>query len=179
MISQESVIDNIINTLQNMLNREYPDVKGLQDPVLGQVLQFKVIIKSPFVQVLHTGGLHWVAISRSGCNNGEVCIMDSLFDGRLSQHTKRQICSLMNCKKAKIVVSSLPLQQQHNGVDCSLFAIAFVQFVMHYKRYPINITFKQSLMRNHVMEALGKNKLELFLVIKGMPIEPMKVCKRK
>ena len=28
--------DYIINALQNMLNnQEYPDVKGLQDPVLG------------------------------------------------------------------------------------------------------------------------------------------------
>ena len=33
-------------------------VKSLQDPVLGQELQFKVINESPFVQVLHTGGLH-------------------------------------------------------------------------------------------------------------------------
>ena len=102
--------------------------------------------------------------------------MDSLFHGKLSQQTKRQICSLMNCKKPKIVVNVL---QQNNGVDCGLFAIAFVQFVMHYKKYPINITFKQSLMRNHAMEALEKNKLELFPVIKDMPIEPVKVCKKK
>ena len=47
--------DDIINALQNMLSREYPDVKGMQDPVLGQALQFKVINESPFVQVLYTG----------------------------------------------------------------------------------------------------------------------------
>ena len=44
MISKESVValksnrmlsDDIINALQNMLNRQYPDVKGLQDSVLG------------------------------------------------------------------------------------------------------------------------------------------------
>ena len=33
-------------------------------------------------------------------------------------------------------------------------------------------------MRNQAMEALGRNK-ELSPVIKGMPIEPVKVCKRK
>ena len=102
--------------------------------------------------------------------------MYSLFHGKLSQQTKRQICSLMNCKKPKIVVNVL---QQNNGVDCGLFAIAFVQFLMYYKKYPINITFKQSLMRNRAMEALEKNKLELFPVIKDMPIEPVKVCKKK
>ena len=105
--------------------------------------------------------------------------MDSLFHGRLSQQTKHQICSLMNCKNPKIVVNALPLQQQNNGVDSSLFTIAFVQFVKYYKKYSINITFKQSLMRNHAMESLEKNKLELFPDIKGMPIEPVKVCKRK
>ena len=59
MISKESAVavknnrkfsDNIINALQNMLNREYRDVKGRQDPVLGQALQFKVINESLFVQ---------------------------------------------------------------------------------------------------------------------------------
>ena len=146
MISKESVLalknnrmlsDDIINALQNMLSREYPDVKGLQDPALGQALQFKVINESLFVQVLHTGGFHWIAINTFGCNNGEVCIMDSLFHGRLSQQTKHQICSSMNSKKPKIVVNVLPLQQQNNGYDCGLFAKAFVQFVMHYKKYLI------------------------------------------
>ena len=58
MISKESVLalknnrmlsDDIINALQNMLSREYPDEKGLQDPALGQALQFKVINESSFV----------------------------------------------------------------------------------------------------------------------------------
>ena len=63
--------------------------------------------------------------------------MDSLFHGRLSQQTKHQICSSMNSEKPKIVVNVLPLQQQNNGYDCGLFAKAFVQFVMHYKKYLI------------------------------------------
>ena len=49
-----------------MLSREYPDVKGMKDPVLGQALQFKVINESPFVQVLYTGGFHWIAIITFG-----------------------------------------------------------------------------------------------------------------
>ena len=163
MISKESVLalknnrmlsDNSINALQNIRSQEYSDVKGLQDPVLGQALQFKVIIDSPLVQVLHTGGFYWIAISTFDCNNGEVCIMDSLFHGRLPQHTKRQICSFRNRKTPKIVVNALPLQHQNNGVDCGLFAISLVQFFMHYKKYPINITFEQSLLRNQAMEAL-------------------------
>ena len=52
------------------------------------------------------------------------------------------------------MVNSLPLQQENNGVDCGLFAIAFLQFVMHHKKYLMNITLKQPLMRNHVKETL-------------------------
>ena len=105
--------------------------------------------------------------------------MDSLFHGRMPQQTKHQICSLLKFKKTKIVLNFLPLQQQNNGVDCGLFAIAFVQFTMHYIKYPINITFKQSLMWNHPMEALERNELDLSPIIKGISIEPAKVCKRK
>ena len=63
------------------------------------------------------------------------------------------------------MVNALPLQQQNNNVDCGISAIAFVYFVLRYKKYPINITFKQSLMQNHALEALEQNKLELFPVI--------------
>ena len=63
------------------------------------------------------------------------------------------------------MVNALPLQQQNNSVDCGIFAIAFVHFVLRYKKYLINITFKQFLMQNHALEALEKNKLELFPVI--------------
>ena len=107
--------NDIINALQDMLSPEYPDVKS------GQALQLKVINESLFVQVLNTGGFHWIAIGTFGCNNAEVCIIDSQFHGRLSQQTKRQICSLMNFKKPKIVVNALQLQQHNNGVDCSQF----------------------------------------------------------
>ena len=82
--------------------------KGPSGSCFG-ALQFKVINESPFVQVLHTVRLQWVAISTIGCNNGEVCIMDSLFHRRMPQKTKHQICSLMEFKKAKIVVNFLPL----------------------------------------------------------------------
>ena len=58
VISKESVLglknnrllsDDIINALQKILSREYPDVKGLHDPALGQALKFKVINESSFV----------------------------------------------------------------------------------------------------------------------------------
>ena len=58
MVSKESVAalknnrtlsDDNFNTLQNMLNREYPHINGLLDPVLGQALQFKVIVRTGYL----------------------------------------------------------------------------------------------------------------------------------
>ena len=58
MVSKESAAalknnrtlsDGNFNTLQNMLNREYPHVNGLLDHVLGQALQFKVIVRTGYL----------------------------------------------------------------------------------------------------------------------------------
>ena len=58
MVSKESVAalknnrtlsDDNFNTLQNMLNREYPHINGRLDPVLGQALQFKVIVRTGYL----------------------------------------------------------------------------------------------------------------------------------
>ena len=84
--------DNIIQTFQQMLKIQYPDANGLQDPVLGQALSFAVYQTTPFVQVLHDGSLHWVAISTYNCKEGEIFLMDSMFRGRVAHKTKRQIC---------------------------------------------------------------------------------------
>ena len=41
--------DNIIQKFQQMLKLQYPDANGLQDPVLGQALNFAVYQTTPFV----------------------------------------------------------------------------------------------------------------------------------
>ena len=50
-----------------MIKAQYPIINGLQDPVLGQTLNFNVFKSNPFVQILHDGNLHWVTISTYGC----------------------------------------------------------------------------------------------------------------
>ena len=117
--------DEVINRLQDMLKTSYPHSKGLQNTLLGERYQFD-ITKAPFVQVLHNGNLHWLANSTVNCAEDEVVVMDSLFHGKLTEHTKRQICALINCKNDKIIVKVLPVQQQTNNIDCGLYAIAFL-----------------------------------------------------
>ena len=88
--------DNVVNDFQKMMEKQFAEANGLQDPILSQTLCFKVQKNKPFVQVLHGSKLHWIAISTYGCNEGEVCYIDSLFKGRMAYHTKQQISAILN-----------------------------------------------------------------------------------
>ena len=66
------VSESVINSFQQMLKSQYIQANGLQDPVLGQEPNFDVYRNLPFVQILHDGNLHWVAINPYGCNPSEV-----------------------------------------------------------------------------------------------------------
>ncbi len=68
---------------------------GLQNPILGQNLSFK-IVSGQAVQILHTGGNHWITI---GTNGNEVRVYDSLRSKRLPFDTKEQIASLLHCQE--------------------------------------------------------------------------------
>ena len=117
--------DNVVNVFQKMMEKQFPEANGLKDPILGQTLSFKVQKNKPFVQVLHDGKLHWIAISTYGCNESEVCYIDNLFKGRIADHTKQQISAILNCDLKHVKIKFLPVQQQSNRIDCSVFALAF------------------------------------------------------
>ena len=70
--------DNIINAVQKMLKKQFSQANGLQDPVLGQTLNFNITRNLSFVQVLYDGRIHWIAVSTFNCNRGEINLMDSL-----------------------------------------------------------------------------------------------------
>ena len=50
--------DNIVNTVQKMLKKQFTEANGLQDPVLEPGLNFQVYRSIPFVQVLHDSRMH-------------------------------------------------------------------------------------------------------------------------
>ena len=89
-------------------------------------------------------------------------VMDSKFHYSLSVQTKKQISAFLHCQLKTIHVTILPVQQQIGGVDCGLFAIAFLQFILSCKQNPVGVSFEQSSMRNHILKCLKNNRLELF-----------------
>ena len=89
-ISDNRMLNNsIINAVQKLLKRQFSQANGVQDPVLGQTLNFNVTRNLPFVQVLHDGRIHWIAVSTFNCNEGEINLIDSPFKGRVSDHSKQ------------------------------------------------------------------------------------------
>ena len=122
--------DNIINTVQKMLKKQFSQATGLQDSVLGQTLNFNLNRNLPFAQVLHHGGLPWIAVSTFHSNEREINLMDSLFNRRVSDNSKQQIYALLNCRNKNIKINVLPVQQQKHGVDCGLFPLTFSSEVL-------------------------------------------------
>ena len=104
---------------------------------------------TPFVQVLHDGKLHWIAISTYGCHEGEVFCFDNLFKERIADHTMQQICAIMNCDLKHVKINVLPVQQQSNGVDCGVFALAFCFHIFSEKVNPAGIFSDESKFRHH------------------------------
>ena len=56
-----------------------------------------------FVQVLHTGGDHWVTVSTIGCKPGEICLYDSLAR-KPSKDLEAQIAALLCTKERSITI---------------------------------------------------------------------------
>ena len=135
--------DSVINSFQQMLKSQHIHANGLQDPVLGLGLNFTICRNVLFVQILHYGNLHWVAISTYGCNPGEVFLMDSSFNWRIAYHTKRQICYIVNNDQDVLKIIALPVQRQSNGVDCGVFTIGFISYrIINHQSTP-NLTLRK------------------------------------
>ena len=129
----------------------------------------------PFVQVLHDGKLHWKPISTYGCNEGEVCYIDSLFKGRIADHMKQQICAILNCDfKHQVKIKVLPVQQQSNGVDFGVFVLAFCFHILSEKANLVGIFFDESKFRHHLLHCLTANLISPFPKSNG---QAMKTCK--
>ncbi|XP_065682327.1 uncharacterized protein LOC136095537 [Hydra vulgaris] len=118
---------------------------GLQDPIKGKVMSFDPCPSKPFVQILHDGNIHWVCITT----------YDLL---RLREHAPSY-----TVHKKKIVIKVLPVQQQTNGVDCGLYAIAWARQVLETNGIPPSThMFEQNEMRNHLLNCILNNQLDVF-----------------
>ena len=121
VMSGRMLNDGLIDAASKMLRKQFPDVRGLQSPVIGESLSFRVT-EPPFVQMLHVGGNHWMTVVV--VDNTLVRVYDSLYRN-VGTCVASQTASMMKSDSDYLIFQIETTQIQQGGADCGLFAIAY------------------------------------------------------
>ena len=115
LLGGEWLNDCHIHAAQQLIQLE-PDlqhIKGLQDPIFGQSLRFD-IVREEMVQILHSGGNHWITVSTIGFTSpSTVRVYDSLGKG-LPLDTKKQIAAILHSPDEEIKLEYANVQVHIN-----------------------------------------------------------------
>ena len=121
VINGSMLTDRHITVANQMLRKQFPDVRGLKSPVMGQSLCFPVT-EPPFVQEIHVGENHWSTVV--AVDHTTVKLFDSMFRC-VGTCVSQQTASMLQSNESHISFHIENAQIQEGGVDCGLFAIAF------------------------------------------------------
>ena len=110
-----------INAANQMLRKQFPDVRGLYSPIMGQTLSFPVT-EPPFVQILHVGENHWMMVV--AVDKTTVQVYDSMFRC-VGTCVSLQSAAMLQSEEDHLNDRIENVQLQEGGLDCGLFAIAF------------------------------------------------------
>ena len=135
--NQRFLNDTVIHDFQKLVK----NVNGLQDPLLRQKLNFKKCSEE-FIQLLHDGRDHWVAISTLDCQPGEVKYYDSMFKGKLSESVKNQICCIHGSRGKILKLTLCPFSNNKMGL--------IVAFMLSHSWYPLST--RKILQAYHLMK---------------------------
>ena len=178
LLQQEEILDGhmltdmTINLAQNMLFNQFPCIQGFEDTGVGRVFNFsKHSGKDPYIQIIHTGSLHWVCFSNANrhqeLQRNDVDVYDSLNSrGNINFLIKSQIADFLYCGDFQELHAYMqPVQQQSNGTNCGLFAIAYAT-ALAYSRDPTKVYFDEEKMRIHLHECIVNGKITPFPEVK-------------
>ena len=136
-------------------------MEGFQHPTctLGPVRNFSVV-SGKFVQLMHTGQDHWVCVSSIGCLLRTVRLFDSLY-----HDIEDWVRDLLAHNFLKLEYA--PCQQQTNGSDCGVSAIAFGTGLV-FGSNPQNLNFDIAKMGTHLVACLRAGQILDFHCFKFM-----------
>ena len=86
--------------------------------------------KEHFVQILYNKSFHLVTVSNVNSKSGSVDYYDSLFHGRIKDHVKLRIANISKTENSQLEIHIRSSQQQKNGVDCGIFAVANTFYIL-------------------------------------------------
>ena len=165
ILNNMMLTDESINMAQQMLADQFPEFEGFFDTVLGATQSFDIITSDKkFIQVLHTGHLHWICVANTSAakSTNQIChVYDSLSSGKVKTKVLQQIASFSYCKEKELVINIQSVQQQSNDVDCGLFSLAFATSLA-YGDNPTKIFFDENSMRPHLLKCIEQGKVTPF-----------------
>ena len=93
----QNLTDKHINFAHTLLRSQFPMLNGLQSMLFQSRSQgFKSIVNA--IQIIHSGGNHWIVATTLRCNPEEVRIFDSLYES-LDTETFQVVNRLLSDEK--------------------------------------------------------------------------------
>ena len=149
-----------INLAQTILFKNSPLIRGFEDTTLGPLNMFSVQT-GEFIQVLHENNHRVTVSSPTESATSVVYLYDSSQKESLNKNLVKQIARLRKSEDAELRIISKVVQQEGNGYDCGIFAIAFATDIA-YSHKPEQSTYNQSVMRKHLLEQLENKAMTPF-----------------
>ena len=151
--------DEVIDTSQKLLKRQFAGIGGLQSTLLSQTNMMQAT-HADSVQIHHCPRRHhWLTSTSSG---KKVILFDSV-PGDLSSSVQVQLAQIYKRYRTddKLEVDVVDVQRQEGGSDCGLFAIAYTVSVA-FGELPQSVQFLQAEMRAHLVSLLEKEMFSPF-----------------
>nr|XP_047124266.1 uncharacterized protein LOC105849580 [Hydra vulgaris] len=148
---------NEINHAQLLLHKQFPFAEGLEDTGLGPLLKMSKL-KSSRIQIIYSNN-HWITFAAETSNN--IKVFDSLSSNPLHHTSIKQICHVVNCNESILRILIEPTQQQQNGSDCGLFAIAYATDIL-FGINPVDSNYDHTKMRAHLVDCFRQNLMSTF-----------------
>ena len=153
--------DNLIDAAQKLICQVTGKIECYQSALNSQKKSVPYYpVGNEHLQLLHDGANHWLL----SCNfNGGVHVLGSLRTN-LSVVTKRWLKALYKPlldDNRKLVVTFFPVNNQNDGFNCRLYAIAFAADIIN-GLFPMDSQYDVNKMRQHLIKCLENERLDAF-----------------
>jgi hypothetical protein len=153
--------DKIIQAASSLLKLQFPEFKGLQDPILCFAGHITVdsCIDVRFVQIFNDPTkCHWVTVSNINCLVGQVDVYCSLLSCP-SLQCLQAISTFVRVPVPELEIRVVNVARQRDYKSCGLYAIANAHALLMGKD-PRNFVYSHKAMREHLAQCFENKFME-------------------
>ena len=157
-ISNEEMLDDlVINSVQVLLKKQFPDLLGLQSTLLQSGKQQGMKENHNQVQIIHSRGNRWIVASTIHARDGVVQVYDSVYS-TVDDGTRSVINNLFPPSSS---VQLKKVQKQIGRKECGLFSCA-ISTALAFRLDPETLSFNEAAMRPHLIHCIEQEKISVF-----------------